>query len=294
MRRGGSGDNQTIEILPLDHHVRIGIIRVTAYLANGGSCYASMIALCCFTTPILTTSIDFESTGEDGENTAPQSSSFSVTITNHDESPSPYTWTVNGSGFWLDAGYTITELKTDESTINVYTSAAACGWADIRVVDKCGNEGLAGARSVGEWSVACNTALDATPVEQDSGDIFECCWHHGDGTRLAICSTVCNYELIFGFGKWKQFQATKGRCRSAGPPGSYRDCDWNDPAVCGGNPPCDIYKNDGVDNCIDPEQEEGDGLHKIPCITSTSGNPPVYEVRCYQVYQIILYFWTCP
>lgn len=56
------------------------------------------------------------------------------------------TWSVSGTGFWLDAGFTITSLETVANSIVLYTDASACGSATITV---CGTTGY----------VRCTTGL---------------------------------------------------------------------------------------------------------------------------------------
>lgn len=47
----------------------------------------------------------------------------------------PWQVAISGSGFWLDAGYTLTEITRTVKTVNVYCDGASCGPGQITVTD---------------------------------------------------------------------------------------------------------------------------------------------------------------
>lgn len=50
-----------------------------------------------------------------------------------------YSWSITGTGFWLDAGYTTKTLATQGAGVTVYTDEYACGVGKINVSDDCGD-----------------------------------------------------------------------------------------------------------------------------------------------------------
>ena len=178
-KRTGGWANQKIEILPEPREEVISIIEILVKLANGNYCYNSIIALCCLTTPEVSTSVE----------TIGRSASFTAIVDNSEDSPGPYEWEVVGFGFFFDAGLTEKTKTTELPTVTIYTSATACGFCDINVVDKCGNEGQGGIRCTeGTWVEECNSGLYADGYPD--GDAFNCCWRHGNGTLISQVGTL--------------------------------------------------------------------------------------------------------
>ena len=48
----------------------------------------------------------------------------------------PYTWTISGSGFFLDSGHTLKTITTTQASVTIFTDGA-CGPADVTVIDGC-------------------------------------------------------------------------------------------------------------------------------------------------------------
>lgn len=95
--------------------------------------------------------------------TVVRSSSVNVTITG---GVSPYTWTITGTGFWLDAGYTTKTAITTGLTITVYSDGTGCGTGLIVVTDSCSQTGNGAVRSTtGSWTIdviKCPTCFSCT------------------------------------------------------------------------------------------------------------------------------------
>ncbi len=208
---------------------------------------------------------------------------------------SDFVWTISdegGFGFFFDPELTQKQIITTEREVTLYTSAAACGHCLIEVVDFCGEATAGGIRSTfGSWQEACNTGL--FPIYPDE-DVFGCCWHPGRGNFISQVSNSWFYDIIFGYGRWKQWQQTyrSGTCQvDAG----KDTCEWVDGADCfpggGTGLNCWLWGQDTNDNCIDPEldpPQPSDELHEIYCYI-----PEAKRVWCFVVYRVILYFWDC-
>jgi len=74
---------------------------------------------------------------EDNQTTIGGSSSVELLFTGGKKK---YTYTVTGSGFWLDSGHSITEKTSKSRKVIVYTDAAACGPGIVSVEDSCNSE----------------------------------------------------------------------------------------------------------------------------------------------------------
>ncbi len=90
-----------------------------------------------------------EATWDSGDDvTLGQSDDVVVSITSTPPN-SPKTWNISGTGFWFDAGYTVTSLETDANSVTVYTDGSACGSGTITV---CGVTGYVRC-TTGKWVV---------------------------------------------------------------------------------------------------------------------------------------------
>lgn len=63
---------------------------------------------------------------------------------------SSFTWSVAGTGFWFDAGFTITEIETVDREAIIYTDGSACGAGTITVTD-CNGDTSGVVRAPGSW-----------------------------------------------------------------------------------------------------------------------------------------------
>jgi len=75
----------------------------------------------------------------------------------------PYAWSVEGTGFWFDAEYTLTEIESNAISIILYADETACGAATITVTDFCEDSCDGGVRCTeGEWSIleTCGTEVE--------------------------------------------------------------------------------------------------------------------------------------
>ena len=71
---------------------------------------------------------------EDNPETIAPESSVSVSVSGD---KAPYTWSVSGTGFWFDAGYTLTTIQGSAS-VTLYADETACGAATITATGGCG------------------------------------------------------------------------------------------------------------------------------------------------------------
>ena len=106
----------------------------------------------------------------------------------------PYTWSISGTGFWFDAGYTLTTATTnaDLETLTVYADNTACGTATITVTDACSvvSTGYI-ICTTGTWGdavlVATQTKFDVCPsypgCKSQYGDTYNdvCLWSEYSG-----------------------------------------------------------------------------------------------------------------
>lgn len=86
------------------------------------------------------------------DDTVTQSSSAVATITG---SGTETDWTISGSGFWFDEGFSVTTLLNAGLTVTVYTDGSACGTGDI-VATGCDGSTASGkirCTDVGAWNV---------------------------------------------------------------------------------------------------------------------------------------------
>jgi len=95
----------------------------------------------------------------------------------------PYTWKIQGSGFYFDSSYQVTEFETDAQLVNIYATPEACGSATISVSDGCSTASGAVRATVGEWKLV---EANATECKISGG------YDEGRGDRL----TKGKYMLI--------------------------------------------------------------------------------------------------
>lgn len=92
---------------------------------------------------------------------------------------SPYTWSITGTGFWLNSGCTITSLKTDSLNINVYTDADACGPGVITITGCNGSTTTGYIRcTTGVWNTIATYV--GIPTGYSGNCLLTCC----DGSGL--------------------------------------------------------------------------------------------------------------
>jgi hypothetical protein len=155
----------------------------------------------------------------------------------------PFEWEVNGSGFWLDAGYTTTYATTDTGSVTVY-SDGACGTCSVLCVDDCKDSVTGYLRCTdGDW------------VEKPGGCVLS-----GSVPYYSTDGLSYNYELIEGY--QKQYQWTYYRRGSL----YYVPCSAY-PSFCAAwsIPP-------QAPNCID-------GDHTFPCTDGSGPSIACYHVR---------------
>jgi len=90
------------------------------------------------------------------------------------------TWTISGTGFWFNSGYTVTSVYTTDNTITVYADNNACG---IATVTACGVTGYVRC-TTGSWVGAGNTCGEPGT------------WDTKSGCGLAWPSYCCSYERV--------------------------------------------------------------------------------------------------
>lgn len=85
--------------------------------------------------------------------TVAREASAGIAITDSTGMGGPYTWVVSGTGFWFDAGYSITSEETIGLGNTLYADATACGSATITVTGCNGTVVTAYVRcTTGVWS----------------------------------------------------------------------------------------------------------------------------------------------
>ncbi len=106
----------------------------------------------------------------------------------------PYAWSVEGTGFWFDAGYTLTEIETTAISIILYADETACGAAAITVTDFCEDTCSGGVRCTeGEWIPQGYANYSGNP------DPDRCSGPVGGGGG---CTSVTLEEIV-GNEKWR-------------------------------------------------------------------------------------------
>lgn len=84
----------------------------------------------------------------------------------------PYTWTVNGNGFYFDGAYTKKSITTVEPTTTLYTSNA-CGSSEVTVTNACGITVRGEVRSInGAWGRSSVSFRAINVYKPDEHDMF--------------------------------------------------------------------------------------------------------------------------
>jgi len=114
----------------------------------------------------------------------------------------PFTWEVDGTGFWFDEEYTLTEIETSELSAVLYADDTACGTATITVTDASGSISTGYVRCTeGQWVLKEKNNIDACGL-RGIGDIIS----EADGNTM--------FELIEGNKKQNHIANTDGAgCR---------------------------------------------------------------------------------
>lgn len=149
------------------------------------------------------------------------SSSGTVRVTG---GQSPYTWTVSGSGFYLDEEATQTTIITDNPAITIYTNAA-CGPCDVTITDGCGTTVENSVRSSdGEWVQISDSTqvsgLMAIP-HTDMSTVYTC----ADGNNVWCITYSSSGPTYKGTGENGRYRVINSRYHKYyGSSGSYASC----------------------------------------------------------------------
>lgn len=123
-------------------------------------------------------------------------SSCTVAIT--DGGSGTKTWSVSGTGFWFDEGYTITSLDTTANSVTLYADATACGTA---VIAACGATGYVKC-TTGSWSAETDIcdlgypqgawAVSCQVWKKDEGKEYKLYMQCYDCDSLGVCPDTYN------------------------------------------------------------------------------------------------------
>lgn len=147
---------------------------------------------------------------ESSAETIGRSDSASVAITEAGNG-SPYTWSISGTGFWIDAGHSKTSKSSQDTSCIIYTDNTACGTGLITIT-ACDGETASGQIlcTFGEWTnftIICgeapNPARIFVNVDTQIGktkytDTYscadsDCCPPPGDCPEWFPCTPITGY-----------------------------------------------------------------------------------------------------
>ncbi len=202
-------------------------------------------------------------TWDSGSSTSEIARNDSGSVSVNDGKPL-YNWNISGTGFWFDAGFTLTELETPSASIIVYTDETACGAGFISVSDDCGGDAQGFVRCTEESS----WVKDA---------VFEC---HISG---AYTTKAGNSHILIG-GRYKivQFYDYSHLHGPVPPCGEY-DCTAN----CG-DPECD--ETTGCSPCVEMKCSDYDEFGTFPNCCGWAG-PDIGH--CFCIRGSDSYEWKC-
>lgn len=182
----------------------------------------------------------------------------------------PYTWTVRGSGFWLDAAHTKREITVDSSAVQIYTKDS-CGGCTITVTDGCSTVSGIVRSSSGSWQVVstgckpeyagreADTVFDFT-VDPNNRHLvgfsyssmhyvaqwFMIC-NFSDPSNEQCCWAGCIEERIYACGKFPELSDTppaNNFCFSINARDTLMDNDGAYTASCVNSYDAVLYKSD--------------------------------------------------
>lgn len=142
----------------------------------------------------------------------------------------PFTWEVSGTGFWLDAEHTLTQIEIEGRTTTLYADNTACGSAAITVTGQCGTCTGYVRATEGDWFL------------KSSGE----CVISGSDTwyDFDVYGGAYYYYFWLVSGHGAQWQVTVST-----PPGLHAEDCGDVPAICTAFNASKCP--DGYDNCID-------------------------------------------
>jgi len=114
----------------------------------------------------------------------------------------PYSWSVSGTGFWFDAGHTITSMENAGTSVDLYADETACGSATISVTGGC--QSVTGyvrctAGRWGDWIIICDTGGECFPQHICDVVIGDCnkysCWACVPIAHACGCDSDANCDL---------------------------------------------------------------------------------------------------
>jgi len=135
----------------------------------------------------------------------------------------PYIYNISGTGFWFDAYYTITTIKSDKKYVTVYADNTACGKATI-LITGCGGNSITGEImcTEGQWEptdtheecliyhvgaeLSCDNFVYGNKKYKVWINCYDCnalgyCDGHGCDTSWAGDPQICVTDCVTGTGK---------------------------------------------------------------------------------------------
>ena len=153
----------------------------------------------------------------------------------------PYTWVVNGNGFFFDPDHTLQSMTTGSTVVTLYAQNA-CGPCKITITDACGTTVFNYTRSdQGQWvyisSNTVVTGLKAVP-HTDFEHIYTCI-DSNNVWCITFSSSGPTYE---GTGENGKYRVSNWRYHKYyGGSGDYDSCEA---AACSSDPPGYGHLND--------------------------------------------------
>lgn len=104
---------------------------------------------------LCTADPDIEYDTENSSETVDRNDSATILVIGNN---APFTWTISGTGFWFDSGYTQTTINTTGNVAVVYADNTACGSATITVTGCDGTVATGYVRcTAGQWYTISET-----------------------------------------------------------------------------------------------------------------------------------------